>query len=184
MLAGAGAGYHNKMYRKPEQDIPEIRCSQQWSSVCCCCEAQRVDRALDVIEEAEADGVGAATDPHVLCSLLYGAARCGDAGPALETYEAAVTALKAAQGSYSLGLDDMKRDYKRLGKPIIDLVQEQIAYHRVRVWAVPCVRRVRRVCLVAGRPSGLGGQPRVLFLVLDASAMVSAPEPRAPLIHV
>ena len=52
---------------------------------------------------------------------------------AKETYEAAVTALRAAQGSYSLGLDDMKRDYKRLGKPIIDLVQEQIAYHRVRV---------------------------------------------------
>ena len=54
------------------------------------CDAQRVDRALDAIEEAEADGVGAATDPHVLCSLLYGAARCGDVGPALEAYEAAV----------------------------------------------------------------------------------------------
>lgn len=51
-----------------------------------------------------------------------------------DTLETAVTAMKAAQGSYLVGLGDMKRDYKRLGKPIIDLVQEQIAYHRVRVF--------------------------------------------------
>ena len=92
------------------------------------CDAQRVDRALDVIEEAEADGVGAATDPHVLCSLLYGAARCGDAGPALEAYEAAVRRglrpdrpllnalahLHAKRGDIDVALDCL-RDGRGLG---------------------------------------------------------------------
>ena len=131
------------------------------------CDAQRVDRALDVIEEAEADGVGAATDPHVLCSLLYGAARCGDVGPALEAYEAAVRRglrpdrpllnalahLHAKRGDIDVALDCL-RDGRGLGGAAARRSRSAVPLQRERDEERDESRAVMAVlhaCVAAGR---------------------------------
>lgn len=54
---------------------------------------------------------------------------------AADTFEKAVSTLKAAQGSYSLTLDATMKESARFAEPLIEVVLEQIAHHKVsRKW--------------------------------------------------
>eukprot|EP00039_Didymoeca_costata_P019790 m.338951 g.338951 ORF g.338951 m.338951 type:complete len:500 (+) comp18607_c0_seq1:92-1591(+) len=47
-----------------------------------------------------------------------------------DSYESSVTSLKAAHGAYSLALANAIHDDKAMAEPLVDLLQEQLAYHK------------------------------------------------------